>query len=949
MPSTPPSNSPRKAAKSTAKSAAKHARERAGDGANAAGGGSNRTEGGLGRGAVTGALELSRWAQRQLTARPALQAELAPDAPAWTAATMREALPVAPPADEAALKVALRRLRQRVMLRVMERDLSGRADLAEVCATMTALAEVATDATLGLLVPQLAADYGEPRGVDGSRQELIVVGMGKLGGGELNVSSDIDLVFVYPEDGDAVFPSGRGPDRPASQALSNHEWFGRLGKRFITCLDEVTDEGRVFRVDMRLRPWGDAGPLAMSFDGLEQYLVAQGREWERYAWIKGRALSGDQTGALAGLVRPFVFRKYLDYGAFAAMRELHAQIRAEVARRELADHIKLGPGGIREIEFIAQAFQLIRGGRELALQARPTLTVLALLAERHLLPAEVEAELRAAYVFLRRLEHRLQYVEDAQTHQLPVDAAERTLIAAAMGFAGWPAFSAALSRHREQVSRHFEEVFATQTQSRHALAPLWSGPDGADTRKDDMAKALKALGYREPGATAARLAAARSGSRYAQLPAGSRDRFDSLVPRLIASSARLPDPDETLARALTLMETVSRRAAYLALLDEHPETLDRLCELLGASSWGAEYLNRHPVLLDELIDRRQLLQAPDWSEIGCTLRSALIDAGGDQERQMDLLRETHHAQVFRMLAQDLAGMLSVERHADYLSELADLMLQVALEICWTQLRARHRDFPRFAIIGYGKLGGKELGYASDLDIIFVYDDDDDAAPEVYARLAQRINNWLTSRTPAGVLFETDLRLRPDGASGLLVSSIEAFRRYQLESAWIWEHQALTRARYCAGEANTGAAFEAVRREVLSAARDENKLRHEVVAMRKTLLAGHPNASDRFDLKHDRGGMVDIEFLVQYLVLAHAGRHAMLLRNDGNIALLQYAAELGLIPAQSAAAVADAYREYRRLQHGLRMAGERYARVPRATVRTHLEATRALWRSVFGTD
>ena len=915
------------------------------------------------------ALEFSRWAERQVIARPGLQAELSPDAPAWSAAAMRHAL-AAPfagstaPAGEAALKAALRRLRQRVMLRVMERDLAGRADLGEVCGTMTALAEVATAAALGLLAPRLAADYGEPMSEDGHRQAMIVVGMGKLGGRELNVSSDIDLVFVYPQDGETVF-SGKGDSgRGATRAMSNHEWFGRLGKRLIACLDEVTDEGRVFRVDMRLRPWGDAGPLAMSFDALEQYLVMQGREWERYAWIKGRALPADpllaadplagdgEARALAALVRPFVYRKYLDYGAFAAMRELHAQIRAQVARRELADHIKLGPGGIREIEFIAQAFQLIRGGRDVALQTRPTLEVLALLAARRLLPAEAGAALRGAYVFLRRLEHRLQYLEDAQTHRLPEDAADRKLVAASMGYAGWPAFSAALERHRDQVSRHFGQVFSTRSQPRHGLAPLWS--EGADESGDDgVAQKLMRLGFADPAATAARLVAARAGSRYTCLPGASRDRFDALVPRLIECAARQPNPDETLQRALILMETVSRRAAYLALLDEHPEALSRLCDLLGASSWAAQYLNRHPLLLDELLDRRQLLREPDWNELGRNVRRALIDSAGDQERQMDLLREAHHAQVFRLLAQDLAGVLGVERHADYLSDLADLMLQVALEICWMQLRVRHRDFPRFAIVGYGKLGGKELGYASDLDIIFLYDDDDDdlneQAPEVYARLAQRINNWLTLRTPAGVLFETDLRLRPDGASGLLVSSIAAFRRYQLESAWIWEHQALTRARFCAGEAQTGAEFEAVRREVLAAPRDEDKLRSEVIAMRRTMLEGHPNVSELFDLKHDRGGMVDIEFLVQYLVLAHASRHPTLLRNDGNIALLQYACGLGLIDRQAAASVADAYREYRRRQHGLRMNGARYARVPHASVEPHIKATRALWKSVFGTD
>ncbi len=418
---------------------------------------------------------------------------------------------------------------------------------------------------------------------------------------------------------------------------------------------------------------------------------------------------------------------------------------------------------------------------------------------------------------------------------------------------------------------------------------------------------------------------------------------------MIEQSSRCGNPDATLARCMDLIETVGRRAAYLALLEEHPEALERLTALMSASSWSAEFLNRHPILLDELLDARVLLAPPDRGEFARDLRRQLAQFAGDTERQMDALREAHHAQVFRLLAQDLAGALTVERLADHLSDLADVMLQVTLELCWTRLRGRHTEEPRFAVIGYGKLGGKELGYASDLDIIFLHDDPHEQAQENYARLAQRLNHWLTTRTGAGVLFETDLRLRPDGASGLMVSSIDAFRRYQRESAWVWEHQALTRARFCAGDAAVGAEFEAERRAVLQLRRDERKLREEVLAMRKKLLEGHPNRSDSFDLKHDRGGMIDIEFVVQYLVLAHAHRHPELVANAGNIALLKLAAELGLIPADLAESVRSAYREFRRRQHGLRLNGAKYARVPPAEVKDEIAATLALWRKVFGND
>ncbi|HMH18821.1 MAG TPA: bifunctional [glutamate--ammonia ligase]-adenylyl-L-tyrosine phosphorylase/[glutamate--ammonia-ligase] adenylyltransferase [Burkholderiales bacterium] len=870
-------------------------------------------------------LEYSRYARQLVAATPDLREELerARDS-GWTRDAMQSFLRERGDGDEAFLHSGLRKLRQRVLLRTMARDLSGHAGLDEVCGTMSVLAVVAIEASLA---------YLEPRMPDGPYPGLVVVGMGKLGGGELNVSSDVDLVFLYPEGGESD-GSGREGDL---------DLFTRLGRRLIAALGEPTEDGFVFRVDMRLRPWGDSGALVTSFDALEEYFVTQGREWERYAWIKARALGSEgENAALAAIVRPFVYRKYLDYGSFAAMRELHAQIREEVARRELTDQIKLGPGGIREIEFIAQVFQLIRGGRDPTLQIRPTLAVLALLAQRKLLPEAVVRELSEAYVFLRRLEHRLQYLDDAQTHELPEGTEDRSLVARAMGFDSWEAFRAGLDAHRTRVSSHFEEVFAVEEAPKRALAPLW-------TDSEETAQRLARLGFRDAAGTAARLAAVRSGARYRGLPQSSRARFDALIPRVIEESAAREDPDATLARSLELLETVSRRAAYLALLDEHPAALARLAQLLGASSWAAEYLNRHPIVLDELLDARSLFARPDWNAFAQDLRLQLATRQGDEERQMDWLREAHHAQVFRLLAQDLSGVLGVERLADDLSDLADVMLQVTLELCWMQLRNRHRDEPRFSIVGYGKLGGKELGYASDLDLIFLYEDPDDRAPEIYARLAQRLSHWLTSRTAAGVLFDIDLRLRPEGESGFLVSSIEAFRRYQRESAWTWEHQALTRARFCAGEATVGAGFETERRFVLQMPRDEQKLRADILSMRARMLESHPNASGLFDLKHDRGGMIDIEFIVQMLVLAHARERLELTANDGNIALLKLAARLALIPGDSADAVADAYREFRRRQHRLRLNGAKFARAPSEQVQTHIDATLALWRRVFGND
>jgi glutamate-ammonia-ligase adenylyltransferase len=832
-------------------------------------------------------LSRSRYAVRVLAARPELATELARPA-RFAGDEMRAALDGAG-STEAALKRALRRLRERVLLRVMARDLSGDADLEEVCSTMSELAELSIAAALELL----------------RCEDLAVVAMGKLGGRELNVSSDIDLVFVHPASGDA------------------QERYEKAGRALIRLLSEATEDGFAFRVDMRLRPYGESGPLACNLDFLENYFIAQGREWERYAWIKARAISGS-AGFIAELertIRPFVFRKYLDYATLGAMRGLHAEVRREVERRELADHVKLGPGGIREIEFVAQALQLVRGGRDPALTVRPTLAVLDELGRQRLLPPSAAAELKEAYVFLRKLEHRLQYLDDEQRHHLPRDDEERARIAAMSRCASWSEFEGRLQALRASVTRHFQSVFA-----------------GADAGSESAAA---------PWPEHPRLTALRSSQRYAQLPEASRRRLDALVPALARASAATAQPAETLARGVDLMEAIATRAAYLALLAEHPQALERVTRIIGASSWAAEFVTRHPLLLDELLDDRALHAAPDLPGLAEGLRAQLTAHRGDTERRMNLLRETHQAQVFRLLAQDLAGLLTVERLADHLSALADLMLAVSLEEVWRDLPRRHREgAPRFAVIAYGKLGGKELGYASDLDIIFLYDDPADEAPEAYARLAQRFNNWLASRTSSGQLFDTDLRLRPSGAAGLMVSSVAAFERYQEQDAWVWEHQALTRARYAAGDTAVGGAFEAIRSRILRRTREEPALRKDIAAMREKMHAAHPNTSGLFDVKHDRGGMIDIEFTVQLLVLAHSHRFAALTGNLGNIALLGMAAGLGLVPEDLATRCQQAYREYRRLQHGLRLNSARYARVPAAQVSAHTEAVQELWRLIF---
>ncbi|HEY6280405.1 MAG TPA: bifunctional [glutamate--ammonia ligase]-adenylyl-L-tyrosine phosphorylase/[glutamate--ammonia-ligase] adenylyltransferase [Burkholderiales bacterium] len=877
------------------------------------------------------ALDFSRYAKQLLHRKAELKNPLLKNLHApFTAQQMRALLN--PVRDEAELSRTLRDLRARVMLHLIVRDLCALADLGEVTHTTTSLAEETLNFALTHLNAWLQQDYGIPMGSDSrDPQELLVIGMGKLGGGELNVSSDIDLVFIYPEEGETSGP----------RSISNHEYFDRLARKLIAAIGAMTGDGYVFRVDTRLRPYGEGGPLAMSFAMLENYFITQGREWERYAWIKARVVCGNRGEELMQLARPFVFRKYLDFAAINSMRDLHSQVRQEVQRRDMSENIKLGPGGIREIEFIAQVFQLIRGGRESELRIRPTLAVLEKLVGLNLLPEQAAGELRDAYVFLRNLEHRLQYLDDDQTQSLRNNAPDRALIAKAMGFAGFEAFLRQLDTHRARVSLHFEQVFAAPQITSHPLLALWEG-----TFTDEEAvKQLTGLGYRDPQQIVLRLKNIRHSSRYRQMPATTQSRLDALMPAMIEAAA--PFGDAALERLLLLTESIGRRESYLALLLEYPQALQSLAKLCGASSWAAQYLAQHPLVLDELLDPRTLYSPPDWPRLQAALSAQFLDA--DIEQQMDILRQFHHAQVFRLVAQDLAGLLALEKLSDHLSDLADLILQRVLHLCWEGLRQKHRDEPHFAIIGYGKLGGKELGYASDLDLIFLYDDEHPEAHVVYTRLAQRINTWLTSYTATGILYDTDLRLRPSGASGLLVSGIAAFSEYQQRHAWVWEHQALTRGRFVAGNQQVGNRFEAIRKEVLCTTRDLAKLRSEILNMRSKMLEAHPNTSGLFDLKHDRGGIIDVEFIVQYLVLGYAHAHPGLTGNIGNLALLKLTAELKLLPADLAELVRNSYREFRRLQHDLRLNNEKYARVEASAVKEQREVVLKLWDWVFNRE
>jgi glutamate-ammonia-ligase adenylyltransferase len=687
-------------------------------------------------------------------------------------------------------------------------------------------------------------------------------------------------------------------------------------------LGELTADGFVFRTDLRLRPNGDAGPLAVSIGMLEEYFITQGREWERYAWVKARVTNQHRVqtaeafaATVQGLyevVRPFVFRRYLDFNVLAALRDLHSQIRQEAARRQSnrASHmsgerapvdIKLGPGGIREVEFIAQLFQLIRGGKEEPLRARGTREVLRYLAQSGRLPHDEVQMLLDAYRFWRHLEHRLQYADDAQTHVLPGKMDVIGQMATAMDYADAQAF--------------IRDIESTQHKVRESFERLFTGVSADD-----------------------------------RLPEQKESRLDRLLTRAKVIAEETANPEQTLARLNQLLEAIGRRASYLALFDEYPSAFLRVAHVVSASNWASDYLRKHPIVLDELLDARNIESAPDdaafRAELSTRVHAAIHNGVADLEAQMDALREVHHAHLFRLLVQDLDGRWQVEKLSDMLSAMADSVLQVTLDAVWPTMTKRHRETPRFAVIAYGRLGGKELGYASDLDLIFLYDDGHELASEIYARYAQRFNVWLSTATAAGTLFEIDLRLRPNGNAGLLVTELDGFIEYQTKHAWVWEHQALTRARFCAGDAEIGRAFEAERERILRLERPVAPLLEEVLAMRKKMHDGHPNQSKLFDIKHDDGGMVDIEFIVQTLVLRYSHAHRQLTGNLGNIALLKMAGELGLIDAELGLQVGNAYRDYRRRQHAERLAGAGAARVPPSEFLAQREYVTRLWRDVF---
>ena len=715
-------------------------------------------------------------------------------------------------------------------------------------------------------------------------------------------------------------------------------------------------------MDLALRPHGNSGPAAISLSSLEDYLQIHGREWERFAWLKSRvvapldAVRAPNVQALRNVVLPFVFRKYLDYSVFESLRSLHRQIREHAMRRsaghpERANDVKLSRGGIREIEFTVQLLQVVRGGQFPELRCRPTLEALQRLTRSSLMPAETAEQLAQAYVFLRNVEHRIQYLDDQQTHVLPTRDDDLEWIASTMGFSDASGFLLQLDAHRELVAQEFDTLLGG-SQSGQCPSGNCNGPRATQTAS---APDLETLIEDLPPLMAERLMGWRDNIKVRGLRDEARARLFRLVQRTAQRVGQEQDGLQATAalRFIDWLEPLLRRESYLALLLERPAVHERLLDLLGAAKWPARYLQQHPGVIDELASDQLFSERFDAAafEQEMALRLAALESTGedDDENLLNLLRRAQHAEIFRTLARDIEGAITVEQVADDLSALADSVLRVTAQWCWQRLKQRHREDPQFGIIGYGKLGGKELGYGSDLDIVFIFDDEDDNAPEIYTAWVRKLINWLTVKTGEGDLYEIDTALRPNGNSGLLVTSFKSYANYQQQrgsnTAWTWEHQAMTRARFVLGSDSLRQRFDTVREAVITAPRDAQALKQEIVSMRERVRSAHPVRGDWFDVKHSRGGMLDAEFVVQYLVLSQSAQHPELVANLGNIALLQRAEKAGLLPAGVGQAAASAYRELRRMQHTSRL-DEGSGLVPEALVTTHRDAVLALWQAVF---
>ncbi|MEQ1527803.1 MAG: bifunctional [glutamate--ammonia ligase]-adenylyl-L-tyrosine phosphorylase/[glutamate--ammonia-ligase] adenylyltransferase [Methylococcales bacterium] len=858
-------------------------------------------------------------------------------------------------ADEVQLAAELRRFRRREMVRIAWRDLAGWADLAETLTELSWLADACIQYALDFLYRQACGKRGTPLLADGSPQQLIVLGMGKLGAYELNYSSDIDLIFAYPEE-------GLLPDR---KETSYFEFFSRLCRSLVKSLDEITVDGFVFRTDIRLRPFGDSGPMLMTFDGMEHYYQTQAREWERYAMIKARQVAGDfNSGAqLMAMLRAFVYRRYLDYGAFEELRSLKMQITQELKRKDRMDNVKLGPGGIREIEFIGQAFQLIRGGNEKSLQQRPILDILTRLAELELLAAEDAEQLKQSYRFLRRVENHIQQYQDKQTHDLPSDPLVQRILAFSLGYADWQSFKVALDAVRAQVHGHFDQVFSLSKQDeiKQNSQKIWN----AIEEDEQLQAKLAEYGFQQTEPTLVAIKNFKNAGPIRRLTSKGAGVLDRLMPQLIAAMQQVDNPDETLKRILDLFEAVAGRNVYLSLLAENPDALAQLLRLSAASPWLCDYLALYPVLFDELLDTRSLFEPLVKADLIEQLKQVLANVDRqDLEQLMIVLRQFKQLNVLRVAAADIMGAIKLMVVSDYLTYIAEAIVEQVVERAWLLLTDVHGIPPDydhsggigFAVIGFGKLGGLELGYGSDLDMVFLYDCADGNAltdggkpiscSQFYGRLGLKIRHILDTKLLSGVLYEVDLRLRPSGDSGLLVTHINVYEDYLKNQAWTWEHQALVRGRFIAGDARLKQNYEDIRRRVLCLPRETAQLKKEVREMREKMRAALASKeSNKFDLKQSKGGIADIEFIVQFGILDQAAGNAELTTYTDNVRLLEALQGEGFIDAATAQTLKTAYCSYRDYGHKLVLQGDK-AIIDEAEVAEMRAQVEHIWQTIM---
>ena len=836
--------------------------------------------------------------------------------------------------SEAVQLSALRRCRHQELLRILWRDFTGKASVDSTLEALSAMADASIRVAATWAHQAMSARFGEARDTQGKAQHLIVLGMGKLGGKELNVSSDIDLIYCYRESGST----------DGDRHIDNADFFRRVAQRLTKLLGSVSEDGFVFRVDTRLRPFGESGPLVMNFDGLEHYYVTQGRDWERYAMIKARPIAGDVDAyeELMSMIKPFIYRRYLDYSAIESLRELKHKIALSVKQKNLHNNIKLGAGGIREIEFIGQAFQLVRGGREPRLQIRSIKSVLKLLAELEFMSATDVADLLDAYDHLRRVENALQAMRDKQLHSLPIDEEDRVRLCVMLGYTKWANFEQELQRHQQNVTRCFEALFvevpnehSEQSQPSSAY-DAWSLLSSPESDEEVRTEALRALGIAANEVLLETLAGLTCGAFYQRLTARAQARVDLILPRLLEAVIPLNHAEQALLRCAGLVRAVAGRSGYLQVLIERPLVLTRLVRLFDHSSWIATFVTRHPIVIDELLGQSAHAALPDRDTIYADAMSeATRFAESELDEQMDAMRHFQQARTLRIAAAEIDGEATLMQVSDQLTWLAEAVIRAVFFLVEKPLQARHGRpcckldgkvyLPGVGVIAYGKLGGIELGYGSDLDLVFLHDSKGDAQhtdgdksisnAQYYARLAQKIVHFMNTSTPAGQLYEIDLRLRPNGQSGVLVTGLEAFARYQQEEAWTWEHQALMRARMVMGTPAVADNFAQLRLRVLCKDRDPDTLRQQVADMRQRMRDSLGSQKTGWmHLKQDAGGVADIEFLVQYLVLANAARHPALAEYTDNVRVLEAVADSGLLSAEDCLSLTEHYLTLRAMIH-----------------------------------